>query len=102
MLALLLPGYASPREFSEAQIRETRCQLAAARKCLNGSAEIVDRLAVQELEIAEFEAAAAIAGLAALAVDMGLLAPGEPLEQEVNKKTPAAKPGALNRISQTA
>jgi hypothetical protein len=102
MLALLLPGYASPREFSEAQIRETRCQLAAARKCLNGSAEIVDRLAVQEVEIAEFEAAAAIAGLAALAVDMGLLAPGEPLEQEVNKKTPAAKPGALNRISQTA
>jgi hypothetical protein len=108
----LSPGYASPREFSGAQIRQTQRQLAAARKCLNGSSEIVGRLVVEEQEIAGFEAAAAIEGLLALAVDMGLLAPGEspeqetnkkpPVEQEANKKPPAVKPGALNRISQTA
>jgi hypothetical protein len=86
MLALLSPGCVAPRDFSEAEIRQTRHQLAAARKCLNGSSEIVDRLAVQEVEIAEFEAGAAIEGLTALAVDMGLLAPGEPPDFSVSTK----------------
>jgi hypothetical protein len=44
---------------------ETWDRLASARRCLNGSAAVVDRLAVQELEIAAHEAAAAIEGLTA-------------------------------------
>jgi hypothetical protein len=56
---------------------ETRRQLARARRCLNGSAEIIDRLAVQELEIGAHEAPAATKGLTALAVEMCFLPKGE-------------------------
>jgi hypothetical protein len=58
-------------------MHETRSRLARARKCLNGSAEIVDRLAVQELEIGAHEAPAATKGLTALAVELCLL-PAKP------------------------
>jgi hypothetical protein len=69
-------GYSAIREIDPAQMHRLRRQLARVRRRLNGSAEIIERLAVQELEIAPHEAPVAIEGLTALAVELLLLPKG--------------------------
>jgi hypothetical protein len=71
-------GYPAPREIDAAQMHRMRNELARVRRRLNGSAEIIERLVVQELEIASDEAPAAIEGLTALAVELCLLPAPKP------------------------